>query len=705
MIKDKWNIKFDWVQQGLTWIQQDRNEQYNENRFISLNDIYFKNSKYLSGVSYTYINKLQDIYKRDLLTGDGYSLTNMYNEYDIVDRVFKNIHFVEVATTSNLDITKQWYKIDGIQLKPNHLILLQNQDSEFENDVYRVTGQYFLKNAELLSTREKSEKFNVSVKSGTYKDKQFFLLNNGLEFPIIDEPKYFIEGNSFILKHIIKYNLYNTSSNSAITSKIIFTDYEIARKQLSSNYSLYYQIDFSVSNSTAPATDYFRISHHHEEYILRTGSTADRSFTGSTTQITNNTHPISGGTTITSISPFVANVGDYVNLIIFSGTTNYLVMNTFVKIASSNQIVLEDLIPNRILRNLSTLQFCITNNNIATGWLEAMSVMSGSTPYSRFYDISYLTSGSYYNITIKTKEYVYDKYFDYSDLTMFVVDGLISSNFTTTNNYINYNLFNRLNTINPYTFDSSFAVFDFFQTSSFSFVYVREMGTQDSTRIKLTFTNSGDTSYFTEFTYVYLNGDPSLKSLIDKIDGGDIYLEKPAAWASSPGSPNTPNVTMVTTINELGDISNLLQEVYINVDYSWYISKRDNTRRNICSAYAILLGENETFRRNVTGILYENEFNEFVLKLYDLENDTQLSFTTVELMYLGADKKTRFPVPLETLQETTTYTYDWNVLDGNAFYFFTSLSGTTEVFDFGFDVVLGGPNDPPLLFTIVDGNL
>jgi len=166
MKSGKYRTKFNWIQQDSVWIQQDINEQYNENRFISINDIYFKNQKYLDGVSYTYINNLNDIYKRDLLTGDGYSLLNMYNEYDIVDRVLKNIKIVDVASKANVDITKQWTKINNIQLKANQFVLLPNQSSEFENDIYRVTQQYYLENAGFLSNNKKSERFSVSVKMG-----------------------------------------------------------------------------------------------------------------------------------------------------------------------------------------------------------------------------------------------------------------------------------------------------------------------------------------------------------------------------------------------------------------------------------------------------------------------------------------------------------------------------------------------------------
>jgi len=699
MKRDKWNIKFDWVQSGETWYQQDRNEQYNDNRFLSINDIYFKNQKYLSGVSYTYINKLEDVYKRDLLTGDGYALYNMYNEYDIVDRVMKNIQIVDVASTSNINITSQWRKINNIDLKPNQLILLNNQDSEYENDVYKVTDQYYLQNANFLSNRSIAERFSVSVKMGTYKDRQFFLINNGNEFPITGEPKHFIEGNSFILKHIIKYNLYNTSTNSAVTSKIVFTDYEIAKKQLPVNYTLYNNVEFSVSNSTSVSSDYFQIYHHHDSFIMRSGITSERICSGYTTQISNNTDPISGGTTITGTLPFVANVGDYISLYITTGSTTYLTMNTHVKISDNGLIILEDVIPNRLLRYVPDGQFEIYNWNIASSWINAISQLS-NTPYSRFFNVSDSYGGSIHNLTFSPKEYAYDKYFDYNDLTFKVVDGGISSSFSSLNNYITYNLYTRLNIINPTIFTSSFSFHNSqsFTSSSFAWSYT------DDSRIKLVFTDSGNTSYYKDFTYVYLNNDTSKKVMIWKIDGDTIYLDKPAAWTSGTA------VSKITNIDGLFNISEILQEVFINVEYDWYITKKDNIRRNICSAYAQLLTENSDFRRNVTGILYENEFNEFVLKLYDLENDHQLYFSMIELMRLGADRKTRIPVPInkEGLVQRDTFSEYWNILDDGLVYTgttsYTSTNTTDELFDFGLDVVLGGPNDPPLMFTIIDGN-
>ncbi len=265
--------------------------------------------------------------------------------------------------------------------------------------------------------------------------------------------------------------------------------------------------------------------------------------------------------------------------------------------------------------------------------------------------------------------------------------------------------------VNPTVF-SGMSEYTFFNTQSFSGSSFTSGYTDDS-RIKLTFVDSGNTSYFRDYTYVYLNGDASTKVMIWKIEGGDIYLDKPPSFSSHfpiPTGVSTP-ITHITNIDGLREISDILQEVYINVDSGWYISKKDNIRRSICSAYGQLLSDDVVFTRNVTGLLYENVNNEFVLKLYDLDNDSQLEFTTIELMYLGADRKTRLPVPIlkENLSQRSTFMTDWNILDDGLVTTgvtsdYISTNTTDEVFDFGFDVVLGGPNDPPLMFTIIDGN-
>ena len=199
MQKNRWSRKFDWVKNDSTYVQQSRTELYDENRFIAVGDVYFKLNKYLTGVTFNYIISLDDIYnKNNLMTGDGYSIVNMYNEYDVIDRTMKNIISVDIAADTNIDINLQWFQINDVKLLPGHLVLLKEQDSQNENDIYIVDNNFFLENANILSSREKSEKFSCSVKLGKNADKQFFLVNVGESFPTSFEPKYFIEGKSFV---------------------------------------------------------------------------------------------------------------------------------------------------------------------------------------------------------------------------------------------------------------------------------------------------------------------------------------------------------------------------------------------------------------------------------------------------------------------------------------------------------------------------
>ena len=236
MQKNKWSRKFEWIKSGSTYIQHIRPEIYDQSKYIAVGDIYFKLNKYLTGVTFNYINSLNDVYKKDLVTGDGYSIVNMYNEYDVIDRVMKNIVFVDAASDIDIQLLSgktrtQWKTINNVKLKPDHLVLLKNQISEFENDVYKISNQYFLDNAGFLSSRDKSDKFSCSVKMGNNADKQFFLLNNGYEFPITNEPKYFIE---FIHKKY-KDNITYTSDTVVDTKLMRYVYLAIDDYQKSAN--------------------------------------------------------------------------------------------------------------------------------------------------------------------------------------------------------------------------------------------------------------------------------------------------------------------------------------------------------------------------------------------------------------------------------------------------------------------------------------
>lgn len=713
MQKNKWNTRLDWVKSGSTspyiYYQKYRDELYNENKFIAVGDIYFRLNKYLTGVTFTYITNLNNIYNmNDLLTGDGYSLTNMYNEYDVIDRTMKNLVLADVAADTNIDIDLQWFEINNVDLKPGHLVLLKNQTNQAENDIYLVDNQYFLNNAGYLSTREKSDKFSCSVKLGKNADKQFFLVNNGFDFPVSFEPKLFMEGKSYILKNLINYNLYNESTGDTST-KIIFTDYDFARKQLSDIYDKYY--DFTSSDMLLYDTpvNYITLDYHHNIYNIRSGTTFNDSFTGSTSNITNS---ISGYTSVPIPVDFNTNIGDYIYFEINSGTTIHLQLLTFIKDIQNNYMVLEETIPNYILTDLKNLSFYVENNNVATSWTDAARKLE-LTPYSDFFTVSGFTYNVIdYNIRVTPKEYIYDKYFDYDGLKFYFNDLTNYYYFFTGNQYLKYNLYERLNDINS-GFTSGFTFFNdtIISGSTFnSYLYT------DNSRIKITTTLTGLTNTFKPYTYVYLSGSgvTTEKTLVYSVNDYEIIVEKPKKWtAIYPTQSQLPIVTSIQNIDGLKLISDILYEVYINQSYDWYIKRTDNERKYIAKSYAEILQLNDFFRKNVTGLLYENENNEFVLKLYDLENDKNLKqFNAIELIFIGADKKSRLPVPLKLIETSgltmdggPTFLIDWNCLVGGLD---DSLDESTiigDVFDGGLDTVIPGVSDPPLIYNIIDGGL
>lgn len=703
MQKSIWNRKVDWIISGSTspyyYYKEERSELYNENEVIAVGDIYFRLNKYLTGVTFTYINRLEqisgntyytDIYKIDPMTGDGYSLVNMYNEYDVIDRVMKNIVLVDVAADTNIELTAidingkifnvEWEELNDVKLKPGHLVLLKNQTLSTENDIYRVSNNNTLVNAGFLSTREKSEKFSCGVKLGKNFDKQFFLVNTPNEnyFPIYFEPKTFVEGKSHLIKNLINYNLFSSSTGS--TLKIIFTDYEVARQQLMDGFEHYYEIFVTGMTFTGTTDIYATINYHHDNsYIIRSGTTNSSSFTGITSEILNFsgftgiTNYFNYYTTIPKPNDFDCIIGDKIYLNIYSGDTIYsgsshLIFTSYVRNIQNNYLILDETIPNFILNDLSNCTYLIENLNIANDWNKAFYILKNYTPYVDFYifdtiryvDLSGTGYGYYSGITINTKDYSYDKYFDYSDLT-FTFDNNsynfeISENSETSigSNYINYKLFDRLNQINNTLFTSGFSFFNNYilPISQPQYFYT------DSNRIRITTSLTGLTNIFKPYTYInaVAFGESTEKTLVYSVKSNEIIIERPRNWTIYPTQAQLPLITSIQNIDGLKNISDILFEVYVNKTYDWYIQKSDNERKYINRSYAELLQLNEDFRSDVTGILYENDNNEFILKLYDIDNDPNLFFEPIELIYVGVDRKTRLPIPFKMFISTTTTT-------------------------------------------------
>jgi len=617
----------------------------------------------------------------------------MYNEYDVIDRTMTNIYDVDVAADVNIDINNQWRIINDVTLKTGHLILLKSQDDTSENDIYIVNSDNYLENSDLLSTREKAYKFSCSVKMGKNADKQYFLntgtTSTGGGFPIYYEPKTFVEGQSYLIKHLINYNIYNTFTGNtysgATTSKMIFTDFDVARKQLSDNSGFYDEFSISVVIASIPS-NFVTINYHNDSYSIRYGAISDYTYSGITTDIitTGNT------TAIPYVSGFDVIAGDYVVIEMFSeppsgytllteetydpclgsgtttilvtGTTNgqtitNLTMNSYVKSVDTvnNIFYLEEVIPNRVLSDLSLSNFNIENLSIANDWEDALDKLNNN-PYSEFFDVSYSeSSGIFYDIIIYPKESEFNQYFDYDALSFNLTDNNDLKNFDTSNQYIKYKLFDRLNQIDDSVFDTGFTFYNEYLLSDITgYRYI------DSDTVKV-YTDVEDLiDKFKPYTYVYVTDNSGVTSttLVVGVNDYEIIIERPKDWIRYPVQRQEPPITSIQNIDGLKNISDILYKLYINDpnDNYWYYERSSNEIKYICKIYAELLTLNEDFRNNVTGIIYDNDNNEFVLKLYDIINDQNLFYTPIEVIFIGSDRITRLPVPFYLLGDVTTIT-------------------------------------------------
>lgn len=271
-MRDIWNYTFDWVKivDNNGNVQLQKIERVQDYTVDDVNDTYFKFQKGFSGITYNYINDLDDIYKFDKLSGDGVSIVNTFNEYDIITAYLQNQIEVDIASTENIDLNNIVYKIDNITLLSEHLVLLKDQTDTKQNNIYKLNDKGYLILTDYLSDRTKSYKFKAIIKLGDInKYKQWFLNQNNDIYPILNEKKTFIEKHSYMIKNKFKYDLANvTSELSATTShKLLFSDYKLARMLNTSNNNKLWNnvnINLSVMNSAQS----FIISYYNQNYNI-----------------------------------------------------------------------------------------------------------------------------------------------------------------------------------------------------------------------------------------------------------------------------------------------------------------------------------------------------------------------------------------------------------------------------------------------------
>ena len=144
---------------------------------VDMDSIYFKFYKCLSGVCYTYIRDLNDVYEGNLLVSDteGDESYNLYNEFDIIDEFFINSVKVDVASNQNINLSNRFNFIDGVIIRQGSRVLLMNQDNETENGIYLARHDHKLVKTDEMNTMEKLFRLKIHVRYGTYADQEIHI--------------------------------------------------------------------------------------------------------------------------------------------------------------------------------------------------------------------------------------------------------------------------------------------------------------------------------------------------------------------------------------------------------------------------------------------------------------------------------------------------------------------------------------------------
>lgn len=588
---------------------------------FNINENYFKYQKCLSGITYQFVNQLDNIYEKNLMVGANYCIYCMYNEFDIINNFMINLKQVDVCSTTNLDLTKRYFQIDNANLRTGHRVLLVNQNDKTQNDVYNVDTRGYLILSDELAETGSTWRYKAYVKLGDNKGKQFHLKNSGNRFPLKGERKDFLDGHGYIIKNFFNYDLFNVGS---IVPKLIFTDYEIARISVNHNYDLYNGFNMPVVVSG----DTINIKYHNTDYIINILNDTESYkyiYTGTTGNLVENIINISGQTWILTDSNVSSNsnINDYVLLSVTGLTSDTTFdLKTYIKDIDGDYIIIKDYVQDYILNEYYTGTTAV--DYLFKDYMFSTPSTSSQTMLESLYSNYFNISGS----TLYPIEYSNNLYVDYDGFT-FIFSGNTtqSSGFTTSNYYIKYKLYPLLNLINStkftstYTFLIPFSLLNsayvptYYDSRPNSYTYPTTEGDTKGTLIKIKPSTPSYTNYFKKYTFVNLvNGLAGYKSLIVDLVENEYFVVE--TYKSNSGL----TIDSIDTIYELENISDILYDVYINEENDYYRKRDDDMRRNICNAYADFISQDINIINNVTAFLTQDAQHKFILKLYDSEN-------------------------------------------------------------------------------------
>lgn len=354
--------------------------------------------------------------------------------------------------------------------------------------------------------------------------------------------------------------------------------------------------------------------------------------------------------------------------------------NSIVLDKNINNIILENKIEMYLFNDFSNyndLYFKIISNNHCE---RSYSSILDKLRYFKYYDyFDYKlytgnnltdTSDDYLEIIPKLNNeniyFYYDKFIiKMGLLENFEDDGVLVlplgySEYNYFNNYAYYRyVFNTNNIYSKYTLELLLQQFDFVGKETEYYIYnILSDGSvvfnyDDNVYLYFTVSNS---SIFNKYSFIKLITSNKeyyaliIDKYVDELSGDNILkILKPNNYENELSINDNVIIRNVGTLRE---ISYILDRTFFNYKYLEFNKISIDLQRRIYYFYADIINKlemNQQIRIALTGIIFQNEKNRMVLKIFDPTDfkDKRLLYEPTELTLIGKDRKTTLPIIID----------------------------------------------------------
>lgn len=354
--------------------------------------------------------------------------------------------------------------------------------------------------------------------------------------------------------------------------------------------------------------------------------------------------------------------------------------NSIVLDKNINNIILENKIEMYLFNDFSNyndLYFKIISNNHCE---RSYSSILDKLRYFKYYDyFDYKlytgnnltdTSDDYLEIIPKLNNeniyFYYDKFIikmglleNFEDDSVLVLP-LGYSEYNYFNNYAYYRyVFNTNNIYSKYTLELLLQQFDFVGKETEYYIYnILSDGSvvfnyNDNVYLYFTVSNS---SIFNKYSFIKLITSNKeyyaliIDKYVDELSGDNILkILKPNNYENELSINDNVIIRNVGTLRE---ISYILDRTFLNYKYLEFNKNSIDLQRRIYYFYADIINKlemNQQIRIALTGIIFQNEKNRMVLKIFDPTDfkDKRLLYEPTELTLIGKDRKTTLPIIID----------------------------------------------------------